>query len=109
MFPKGGMGGILKQAKEMQKNMDKAKKEIELIEVTGLSSQDFVKIRMSGNKKLIDVQLSPQILKEDHEIIEDYILIAFNDAIKQANEISKQKMNEATGGLMQGNSIPGLM
>ena len=106
MFPKGGMGGLLKQAQEMQKKMNKAKEEIEAYEVEGTCSQEFVKVKMTGAKQLKSIKLSPEIINEDLEIIEDLILIAFNDALNKINKELDLKMKKVTGGA---GSFPGLI
>ena len=106
MFPKGGMGGLLKQAQEMQKKMNKAKEEIEAYEAEGTCSQDFVKVKLSGSKELKSIKLSPEIINEDLEIIEDLILIAFSDAFKKVSEEVDSKMEKVTGGA---GSFPGLI
>ena len=106
MFPKGGMGGLLKQAQEMQKKMNKAKEEIEAYEAEGTCSNELVKVKISGAKQLNSIKLSPEIINEDLEIIEDLILIAFNDALKKINEELDLKMKKVTGGA---GSFPGLI
>tara|TARA_Y100001960_G_C14512127_1_gene747006 strand:+ start:291 stop:611 length:321 start_codon:yes stop_codon:yes gene_type:complete len=106
MFPKGGMGGLLKQAQEMQKKMNKAKEEIEAYEIEGTCSQNLVKVKLSGTKELKSIKLAPEIINEDLDIIEDLILIAFNDAFKKVSEEVDSKMKKVTGGA---GSFPGLI
>lgn len=106
MFPKGGMGGLLKQAQEMQKKMNKAKEEIEAYEIEGTCSQNLVKVKLSGSKELKSIKLAPEIINEDLDIIEDLILIAFNDAFKKVSEEVDSKMKKVTGGA---GSFPGLI
>ncbi len=106
MFPKGGMGGLLKQAQEMQKKMNKAKEEIEAYEIEGTCSQNLVTVKLSGSKELKSIKLAPEIINEDLDIIEDLILIAFNDAFKKVSEEVDSKMKKVTGGA---GSFPGLI
>tara|TARA_Y100000758_G_C15720286_1_gene300666 strand:+ start:200 stop:517 length:318 start_codon:yes stop_codon:yes gene_type:complete len=104
MFPKGGMSGIYKKAQEMQKKMADIQSEINLMEVEGLSGGDMVKAIVNGEKKVLSLNLNPDILNEDKEMLEDLILVAINQAIEKVDTISKEKMGSLTGGM----NIPGL-
>jgi DNA-binding YbaB/EbfC family protein len=104
MFPKGGMGGMYKKAQEMQKKMADIQSELSSMEVEGSSGGDMVKAIVSGEKKILSLNLDPDILNEDKEMLEDLILVAINQAIEKVDSISKEKMGSLTGGM----NIPGL-
>ena len=104
MFPKGGMGGFMKQAQQMQKKMAQIQSEIDDLEIKGESGGGMVKVVVSGKKTLISVDVNPEIMKEDKEMLEDLILIATNNAIQKVDDISKEKMSSVTGGM----NLPGL-
>ena len=104
MFPKGGMSGIYKKAQEMQKKMADIQSEINSMEVEGSSGGDMVKAIVSGQKKILSLNLNPDILNEDKEMLEDLILVAINQAIEKVDSISKDKMGPLTGGM----NVPGL-
>ena len=104
MFPKGGMGGMYKKAQEMQKKMADIQSELSSMEVEGSSGGDMVKVIVSGEKKILSLNLDPDILNEDKEMLEDLILVAINQAIEKVDSISKEKMGSLTGGM----NIPGL-
>jgi len=104
MFPKGGMGGVYKKAQEMQKKMADIQSEINLMEVEGTSGGNMVKATVSGEKKILSLNLDPDILNEDKEMLEDLILVAINQAIEKVDAVSKEKMGSLTGGM----NIPGL-
>jgi len=104
MFPKGGMGGIYKKAQQMQKKMADIQSEIDSMEVEGMSGGNMVKASISGRKKILSINLNPDILKEDKEMVEDLIVVAINQAIEKVDKISKEKMGSLTGGM----NIPGL-
>ena len=104
MFPKGGMSGIYKKAQEMQKKMADIQSEINSMEVEGSSGGDMVKAIVSGQKKILSLNLNPDILNEDKEMLEDLILVAINQAIEKVDSISKDKMSPLTGGM----NVPGL-
>ena len=104
MFPKGGMGGFMKQAQQMQKKVAQIQSEIDALEIKGESGGGMVKVVVSGKKTLISVDVNPEIMKEDKEMLEDLILIATNNAIQKVDDISKEKMSSVTGGM----NLPGL-
>jgi len=104
MFPKGGMGGIYKKAQEMQKKMADVQSEIDSMEIEGSSGGDMVKTVVNGKKRVLSLNINPDILNEDKEMLEDLILVAINQAIEKVDAISKDKMGSLTGGM----NIPGL-
>ena len=104
MFPKGGMGGMMKQAQQMQKKMAQVQSEIEQLKVEGKSGGGMVEVVVDGKKNLLSISLNPEILKEDKEMLEDLIVVAVNDGIKKVDSISKGKMASVTGGM----NLPGL-
>ena len=104
MFPKGGMGGMMKQAQQMQKKMAQIQSEIEQLKIEGKSGGGMVEVVVDGKKNLLSISLNPEILKEDKEMLEDLIVVAVNDGIKKVDSISKEKMASVTGGM----NIPGL-
>ena len=104
MFPKGGMDGLYKQAQQMKKKMSQVQSEIDALEIKGESGGGMVKVIVSGKKTLISVDVNPEVMKEDKEMLEDLILIAVNNAIEKVDDISKEKMASITGGM----NVPGL-
>ena len=104
MFPKGGMCGIYKKAQEMQKKMADVQSEINSMKIEGSSGGDMVKVIVSGEKQLLSLDINPDVLTEDKEILEDLIVVAVNQAIDKVDAISKDKMGPLTGGM----NIPGL-
>ena len=103
MFPKG-MGDMMRKAQKMQKEMAKIQNEIEQLEVDGQSGGGMVKVVVSGKKKILSVNIDPEVINEDKDILEDLILSAANQALDNIDKITKDKMGPLTGGL----SIPGL-
>ena len=104
MFPKGGMGGIYKKAQEMQKKMADIQSEINSMEIEGVSGGNMVKVVINGEKKILSLNLDPEVLKEDKEMLEDLVVVAINQAIEKVDAMSKEKMGSLTGGM----NIPGL-
>ena len=103
MFPKD-MGGMMKKAQQMQKEMARIQKEIEELKIDGQSGGGLVKVVVSGKKKILSIDIDSDVMKEDKEMVEDLILSATNQALENIYKISKDKMAPVTGGL----NIPGL-
>ena len=85
---------MMKHAQTLQKEMLKAKEEIDNTTFVGESS--FVKVTVNGKKELVKIDISKDegIEKEDIEMLEDMIVIAINNAMKQVDEMTEQKMGK---------------
>lgn len=92
---------MMKQAQALQKDMLKTKKEIDEKEFVGESS--LVKITLLGTKEVKSVKIdsSSDLEKDDIEMLEDMIMVAFNDATKKIDEETEKKMGKFA-------NIPGL-
>lgn len=95
------MQAILKQAQNMQKDMLKIKEEIDNTVFVGESN--LVKVEVLGTKKIksIKIKIDSAIESDEVELLEDMIMVALNDAMKQIDDITEKKMGKF-------NSIPGL-
>jgi DNA-binding YbaB/EbfC family protein len=103
-FPGGGMPGnmnnLLKQAQKMQKQMEETNKELETKEVTASSGGGAVEVTVSGKKEVVKIKLSKEVVDpEDIEMLEDLIIAATNEALRQMEEMSQSYMSKITGGL----------
>jgi len=96
---KGGIGNIMKQAQEMQANMEKVKKELAKTEVIGRSGGDMIKITMNGKHLVNRVEIDENAIKDDKEMLEDLIAVAINDANKQVEDVTKERMSNATSSM----------
>ncbi|MES1983301.1 MAG: YbaB/EbfC family nucleoid-associated protein [Pseudomonadota bacterium] len=102
---KGGLGGLMKQAQQMQANMQKAQAELEAIEVQGQAGSGMVKVTMTCGHEVRLVSLDDSVLSDDKEMLEDLIAAAINDAVKQAAALTKERMSGFTAGM---NLPPGM-
>ena len=98
---KGGLGNLMKQAQDMQKNMQEAQEEIALMEVTGESGGGMVKVVMTGKHELVKVDIDASLM-DDKEMLEDLVAAAVNSAARNVDDVSKEKM----GGLTNGMDLP---
>ncbi|VAW43803.1 Nucleoid-associated protein YaaK [hydrothermal vent metagenome] len=98
---KGGLGNLMQQAQEMQKNMQEAQAEIAKMEVSGEAGGGMVKVLMTGKHELLKVTIDDSLM-DDKEMLEDLFAAAVNSAVRNAEEVSKEKM----GGLTAGMELP---
>lgn len=103
-FPGGAMPGnmtnLMKQAQRMQRQMEEGQKELETREFTASAGGGAVEATVSGKKELLKVTLSQEVVDpDDVEMLQDLILAAVNEAMRQADEASSELMGKMTGGL----------
>lgn len=94
-----GLGGLMKQAQEMQEKMQKAQEEVANLEVTGESGAGMVKVTMTGRHDVRSVDINPELLNDDKEILEDLIAAAINDAVRRVETETKDRMSSVTAGM----------
>ena len=106
--PSGGGGGMQKQLQQMQamqRKMEVLQAGIEEKEVTTTAGGGAVTVTVSGKKEVTDLVLKPEVVDpEDIEMLQDLIMVAVNEGLRQIEEISNSEMGKLTGGL----GIPGL-
>ncbi|MDE7062191.1 MAG: YbaB/EbfC family nucleoid-associated protein [Lachnospiraceae bacterium] len=96
----GNMGNLMKQAQKMQRQMEEATKELEEKEVTAAAGGGAVEVTVSGKKEVTKVKIDPDAVDpEDVEMLEDMIMAATNEALRQIEEYSQQSMSKITGGM----------
>ena len=96
---KGGLGQLMKQAQQMQANLEKAQEELAQLEVTGESGGGMVKVVMNCKYQVRQVNIEPTLVGEDKDMLEDLIAAAFNDAAQRAERTAQEKMSGLAGGL----------
>lgn len=96
---KGGLGDIMKQAQAMQENLQKAQQEIANMEVNGESGAGLVKVVMNGRHEIKRVNIDPTLFSDDKEMLEDLVAAAVNDASRNVEKMSQEKMSGLTAGL----------
>ncbi|KEQ12167.1 YbaB/EbfC family nucleoid-associated protein [Endozoicomonas numazuensis] len=96
---KGGMGNLMKQAQQMQEDMQRIQEELANAEVSGESGAGLVKVVMTGRHDVKRVDIDPSLMEEDKEMLEDLLAAAVNDAVRKVEENSKDKMSGLTSGM----------
>jgi len=94
-----GLGQLMRQAQEMQANMQKAQEELASIEVTGNAGGGMVTVRMTCKHDVRGVEIEPTLLDGDKELLEDLIAAAFNDAAAKAQQVVEEKLGGVASGL----------
>ena len=108
MFNKGNMSKMLKQAQQMQKDIENVQNELDGLQINSESGGGLVQVTINGKMELLDLNLQDEILKEEKEIIEDLIISAINNAISKAQDESQNRMNSVAGGMLGGLKTPGM-
>lgn len=108
-FPGGGMPGnmnnLMKQAQKMQRQMEEASKALEEEEVTANAGGGAVSVTVSGKKEVTKITLSPEVVDpDDIEMLEDLIMAATNEALREVEQKAQSQMAKITGGM--GGELP---
>ena len=101
----GGMQKQLQQMQAMQRQMEALQAEIEEKEVTTTAGGGAVTAVINGKKEVVSLEIKPEVVDpDDVEMLQDLIIVAVNEGLRQIDEISNNEMGKLTGGL----GIPGL-
>ncbi len=103
---KGGLGGLMKQAQQMQQNMQKAQAELATVEVEGQAGSGMVKVVMTCAHEVRRVSLDDSVLSDDKEMLEDLIVLALNDAMKKVEATTQQRMSAFSASMPPGMKLP---
>ncbi len=107
MYP-GGMGNMqamMKKVQKMQANMAKMQEELQSRTVEASVGGGAVTVTVNGKKELQSIKIAPSAVDpEDVEMLEDMLLTAVNDAMKQIDELTEKEMAKVTGGM----KLPGM-
>jgi len=99
------MNNLMKQAQVMQQKMSTLQKELEGREIETSAGGGMVKIKINGKQEILEFKLDPECVDPtDVESLEELILTAINQSVKESQEMVSNAMSKVTGGL----SIPGL-
>ncbi len=93
---KAGITDMMKKAQQIQNNMKKAQSEIKNLSATGKSADGYVEIILNGEHIVTNITILDEVMS-DKELLEDLILNAMNDAVKQIANASSTKMKTITG------------
>ncbi|MDR1292692.1 MAG: YbaB/EbfC family nucleoid-associated protein [Clostridiales Family XIII bacterium] len=90
----------MQQFAAMQAQMDAVQEDLEKKEVETTAGGGAVAVKVNGKKELVSVNIDPDVMdKDDPEMLQDLIIVAVNEAMRQIEEISQSEMEKVTGGL----------
>lgn len=96
----GNMNNLMKQAQKMQKQMEETSKQLEEAEYKGSAGGGVVEVTVSGKKEVTKVSIKEEVVDpDDIEMLEDLVMAATNEALRQMEEASAESMSKITGGL----------
>ena len=96
---------LMKQAQDMQKKMEAIKGELAQKEIKVTSGGGMVELVINGQQEIKEIHIEPDIIDpEDKEMLEDLVLAAVNEGIRQSKEMVNEEMSKLTGGL----NLPGM-
>ncbi len=96
---------MMKQAKLMQKKLKEVQEELKVLEFEASAGGGAVKARVNGDQEVIEMKINKEMIgPDDLEMLEDMMMVAVNDAIKQSKAEAKNRMGSLTGGM----DIPGM-
>ena len=100
------MNNLMKQAQKMQKQMEKTQAELENKEVTATAGGGVVEVVVTGKRELKSITIDPEVVDpDDVETLEDLVMAAVNEGLRQAEELTSKEMAKVTGGM----GLPGGM
>jgi len=94
------MNNLVKQAQKMQKQMEKMQSELEEKTIETTAGGGAVKVVITGKKEIKQIKINPEVVDpDDVEMLEDLVLSAINEAIRQAEAMVSSEMSKITGGI----------
>lgn len=103
MRNRGGMpnmNNLMKQAQKMQRQMEKTQAELEEKEITATAGGGVVEVVISGKRELKSITIDPEVVdSDDVETLEDLVMAAVNEGLRQAEELANKEMAKVTGGM----------
>ncbi|MGM8215739.1 YbaB/EbfC family nucleoid-associated protein [Bacillaceae bacterium W0354] len=96
----GNMNNMMKQMQKMQKKMMQAQEELHEMTFEGTAGGGMVKVVANGKKEIVDVEINEEAVDpDDVEMLQDLILAATNDVLKQVDDTTNDKMGQFTKGM----------
>lgn len=104
-MPGGNMQALARQAQKMQQKMMEMQAELEAREYEASAGGGVVTAKVNGKKELLALSIKPEAVDpDDVEMLEDTVMAAINEALREASETTEKEMSKLTGGM----NIPGL-
>ena len=102
----GDLGGLFQQAQKMQKELKAVQEDLKQRTVVGESGSGLVKVYANGQQEVMKIEIDPSAIDpDDADLLEDLVLVAVQQALEKAKELSDQETSRVTGGM----SFPGML
>ena len=99
-FGRPDMNALMRQAQKMQEDMKAKQAELEAAEYTGSAAGEMVTVKMNGKHEVLSITIKPEAVDpEDVEMLQDLVISAVNEALRQADDAMSSRMNSFTSGL----------
>lgn len=101
----GNMGQLMKQAQMMQQRLQAVQAEVAQKTAEGTAGGGMVTVVANGKNEIVSIKINKEVVSpDDVEMLQDLVLAATNQALKNIQALTSEAMNKVTGGL----NIPGL-
>ena len=100
----GDLGNIMKQAPQLQERLSQVQETVAQRTVEASAGGGMVRVVVNGKHEVLSLTLDPAVLKEDVDLVQDLVIAAVNEGIRNAQKMVAEEMTKVTGGL----KIPGL-
>ncbi len=100
----GDLGNIMKQAQQLQARLSRVPDTVAQRTREAAAGGGRVRVVVNGKHELLSLTLDPAVLREDVELVQDLVIAAVNEGIRNAQKMVAEEMTKVTGGL----KIPGL-
>lgn len=100
MMGGGNMQQLARQAQKLQQQMAKMQEDLEAREYEASAGGGMVSVKVSGKKEVLSIEIKPEAVDpDDVEMLQDMVMAAVNEVLRQVEETSSQEMGKLTGGL----------
>jgi DNA-binding YbaB/EbfC family protein len=100
MFDQRAMRDMMKQAQQMQRQMEEAQAALADEKIEGSAGGGMVTATMTGQLDLIAVTINKEVVDpDDIEMLQDLILSAVKEALDKAKELQQERLGAITGGM----------
>lgn len=96
------MFDMMKKLQEAQQKMEESKRRLENITVRGKSPEGKIEVTINGNRKIKGITFKDKSITNDSEQLEDYLVLAVNDALAEAEKLNEAEMKSAASGMLPG-------
>jgi DNA-binding YbaB/EbfC family protein len=105
MMGGGNMQQLARQAQKLQQQMTEMQAALDAREFEASAGGGMVTVKVNGKRELLALAIKPEAVDpEDVEMLQDLVLAAVNEALRQASETIEREMGKMTGGI----NMPGL-